>query len=310
MELLTGDVLADAGDTWGVSGPVFLVGYAGAALVLFGLALTVRWRARRGRPPREDLTPYELAYLVGGIRRTAGASVAALRAEGAVKVTDGGRLRAVHEPRNARTELDRAVFAEIRRLDGPGIRQVGNMAKVQSAARRIGDGLVAEGLLAGPAERVRARLATVPLLLMAAAGVVRLVAGPQDRREVWVLAVATIVVVVVTAVLWRRTPGLLRAGTAAVEAARTRNAHLDPSMSPAWTTYGVEGAALGVALFGAAALTDIDPLFAGELGLAISLGARPQLGTASGGASCASARDYAGGMGCGGGGGGGGGGGD
>jgi hypothetical protein len=182
------------------------------------------------------------------------------------------------------------------------------MSKVQAAAGRIGDGLVAEGLLAGPAERAQARLATVPLLVLLAIGVVRLAAGLQNHRPVWFLVIAMVVVAVVTAVLWWRRPGLLRAGTAAVEAARTRNAHLNPAMSPSWTTYGAEGAAVGVALFGAAALTGVDPLFAEEAELARQLGSGSGSGSGTpstscaGASSCGSSSGGGGGGGCGGGG--------
>ncbi|SEF47128.1 TIGR04222 domain-containing protein [Thermomonospora echinospora] len=302
MDALAVDVFAGTGDTWGISGPDFLLIYVAAAIVLLGAALAARRWACRGRPPQGDLDAYELAYLVGGMRRAVAASVAALRAEGAINVARKGKLRDVREPQTSRTELDQAVFAEVRHLDRPGVRQIGNMSKVRAAADRIRDGLVAKGLLAGPAERAQARLATVPLLILLAIGVVRLVAGLQNHRPVWFLVIAMGVVAVVTAVLWLRQPGLLRAGTAALDAARARNAHLNPTVRPAWTTYGAEGAAFGVALFGAAALTGIDPLFAEEAELAKQLAAGSGGGSSSSGASCAGASSCGGGGGCGGGG--------
>ncbi|WP_159079110.1 hypothetical protein [Plantactinospora sp. BC1] len=53
--------------------------------------------------------------------------------------------------------------------------------------------------------------------------------------------------------------------------ARLRNAqqHLAPSLDPAWTVYGPNGAALAVALFGPGAIWQADPRLARALGLPI-----------------------------------------
>ena len=57
------------------------------------------------------------------------------------------------------------------------------------------------------------------------------------------------------------------AGQAVLAESRTRSRHLAPSLAPSWATYGVAGAAMGVALYGTAAIWAADPAFAGAAGL-------------------------------------------
>jgi hypothetical protein len=72
--------------------------------------------------------------------------------------------------------------------------------------------------------------------------------------------------------------------------------HLSPGQSPSYATYGAAGAAMGVALYGAASLYTMDPAFAAE--------AEIQRISASGGTSGSSSSCGSGSSSCGGGGGG------
>jgi uncharacterized protein (TIGR04222 family) len=305
-------LLAAEGGTWGISGPAFAGGYLVAMVVsLIGTLLIRRW-IRRGRRLRRELHAYEVAYLIGGPRRTIATAVAGLRADGAIE-TSGDRdqnLRAIGGPRTMRTQLDTAIHSTLRAGRVTTARMLGTGYDVRRAVDKIRDGLVRDGLAVGPRQRLRSRLAVALLVGLLGVGVVRLVAGIRNDRPVGQLTSMLMVLTVVTVILLLRTPRSLRSGTAAVEAVRSRNAHLDPSMSPAWTTYGAPGAALGVALFGMAALTSIDPEFAAAAGLQHQLvsaaGAAGGASSGSFGYSC-SAGVAGGGSSCGGGGCGGGG---
>lgn len=105
-------VMAASGDTWGISGPQFLVIYAVLAGVSVLVAVLFSQRAARGEPPRSSpgiLPPPDAAYLGGGAERAVAASLAALRVAG-VAGTDGrNRLTVTGPPPAEATPLDRAV---------------------------------------------------------------------------------------------------------------------------------------------------------------------------------------------------------
>lgn len=254
-------LLAAEGDTWGISGPAFIGGYAIAAFALTTVTLLIRWRLRGGHGLERELHPYEVAYLVGGPRRTIATAVAGLHVDGAIEAADR-ELRESGNPRLMRTPLDYAVYNAVQRRRATTTRRLGTSYDVRRAVDEVRDRLIRDGLVVGPVHRTQARLAVLPLAILLLVGVARLAAGLQNDRPVGYLLTALIVLALVTLVLLLRVPQALRSGTTAVEAVRSRSTHLDPSMSPAWTTYGAAGAALGVALFGTAAMLSIDPDFA------------------------------------------------
>ena len=94
-------LLAAEAGTWGISGPAFAGLYLIAAIVLLITTLLIQRRIRRGRPVQRDLHPYEVAYLIGGPRRTA-------RAGGRAETCAGG-----HQDRSAaaRTEHHAGLLA-------------------------------------------------------------------------------------------------------------------------------------------------------------------------------------------------------
>ncbi|HEX2314402.1 MAG TPA: TIGR04222 domain-containing membrane protein [Thermomonospora sp.] len=303
----TVDRLAGSGDTWGISGPAFLTGYVVVAVLFFVGALVARRRITAGGDAGQDLHPYEVAYLVGGRFRTIATALAGLRADGAVTAPRPNELVAGPEPTTMRSPLDLAIHREVQR-DAITVRSLSGRSAVWAEVDAIRLGLEKRGLLPGPAQRAQVRLAALPMALLLVAGFVRLLAGLQNDRPVGFLVVALIIVAVATAFLLMVVPDGVRAGDRAVELSRTRHRHLDPSMSPAWTTYGAEVAALGVALYGVPALAGVDPEFADAVELHKHLadggGSSASSGSASsgGGYACSG-----GGSSCGGGGGGGGG---
>jgi uncharacterized protein (TIGR04222 family) len=293
-------MLATQGDTWGIPGPAFAGLYLVATVVVVsGTALIlVVIRSGRGRGSARELHPYEVAYLIGGRRRAVATAVAGLHVDGAIE-TFSRRLCATAAPETMRTPLDIAVHDAISSARANTARTLETADDVRRALDGIRDGLVRDGLAPGPRELSRSRLAALLPVALLCVGLARLVAGAANGRPVGVLVVIMFALGMAIVVMLANAQKALRSGTSAVKAARARYGHLAPSMSPAWQTYGAPGAALGVALFGMAALTSIDPQFAAASGL------RSHFATSS--ASSGSPGGGGGGGGCGGGGGGGGG---
>ncbi|HEX2312580.1 MAG TPA: TIGR04222 domain-containing membrane protein [Thermomonospora sp.] len=266
MQQRTVDVLAGAGDTWGIPGRTFLVLYLLAAAGLTVVALLARRSIRRnGAAPRE-LHPYEAAYLKGGPPRAVAAALAALRFVGAVESAGGGRVRVTDgaQARTARSPLDDAVHEAIRESGGIKVAALGGHDLVVSALKRLRDGLERDGQALTESERAQMHWAVLPLWALTALGVVRIVAGSLGDRPVAFLIAATIAVAVLAAVLNAVVPALSEAGWKSLVAAEKRYRHLDPERSPSWATYGATGVGLGVALFGTTALMSLDPAFAEE----------------------------------------------
>lgn len=300
--------VAAQGDTWGIPGPAFAGFYLLAMVVVVAATIIIRRAIHGGRDAARELHPYEVAYLIGGGRRAVATAVAGLRADGAVETSGDGHLRAIAAPRTMRAALDLAVHETLVRGLVTTARTLVAGEKVQRAVEGIHDTLVRDGLVASPRQRAWSRLAVLLPALLFGLGIARLVAGAARGRPVGYLIVLLIALGITIFVLLAHSPRALRSASAAVQATRSRAAHLDPAMSPAWNTYGAAGAALAVALFGMGALTSIDPDFAGAAGLQgqFALAAGGLSGT-SGGSSCGIGSSCGGGSGCGGGGCGGGG---
>jgi uncharacterized protein (TIGR04222 family) len=289
-----------ADETWGISGPDFLRLYLIAAVVVAAYSIWMRRRAGRAATG-SDRTPRaaELAYLNGGESTVIYASLAGLRAAGAVSVGALGELTVTAELPAGATRLDHAIHDAARRH--VPARALRNDPGVGTALREILDGLIRAGWVLDDEQRARARLGAWLLLGLAGFGVVRLVAGIANDRPVGYL-VALIAATGLAALALRRVPRNARtaAGRRMLTRTRRANRHLRPNQAPAWSTYGATGAALGVALYGTAALWAADPVFASDAGLARPKSSSSSYGGGSGGGD-------GGGGGCGGGGCGGGG---
>jgi uncharacterized protein (TIGR04222 family) len=301
-------VLAAPGDTWGISGSTFLTSYfvlavAGLVIALVWRTVTTGGRTVTGYP---SLSPVELAYFSGGEQLAVQAALAGLRTAEAV---GPGPLPwtvvAVAPMPPGLGELEYAVHTAARTpqsvaflLSDPGVRQ---------AMGRIGDRLIADGVLLSPAQRRRVRAGALPLLAVAALGVVRTFAGLANQKPVLYLVLASVVTIAV-ALRLLKVPRGTRAGWRLLSQARVDNRHLEPNRSPSWVTYGAGGAMLGVALWGTSAWWAADPAFATHAGLARAVATGSgysggsDLGSSdSGGSSCSSGGSSCGGGGCGGG---------
>lgn len=255
--------LAGAGDTWGVSGPLFLWGlYVPAAIVVYVLVVLTRRLCDPGRDPERDLHPYEVAYLLGEGRRAVAAALTLLRAEGAIEAFAKGRIRVTGPRRDPGTPLDNAVH---RALDSGGASSPGDVAdasQVKKALDELRQGLVREGLILSPRDHARRRLASLPFAALWLVAVARLVAAEEGGKPMGFLIVTLVVTSFFLLYLLVDPEVRTRAGDRVVAGFRRRYAHLDPARQPAWTTYGGPATALGVAVFGATALASFDPAFA------------------------------------------------
>lgn len=255
------DSFAAQEDTWGISGPAFVDFYlvAGVVLILLSLMNRIAITANLVSEDRA-LTAEETAYLGGGARLAVIASLAGLRAAGSVDAGNG-RLSAVAAMPAGASALDQAVYdAASRRVAQQALvgdpRVTDRLADIQAELARM-------ALLYSPVQRGRIRFFGWSLVLLAALGVVRTGAGIINGRPVGVLVMLT-VLVAVAAVMSLRRSTITRRGRERLEATRAVHGHLDPSQAPSMAVYGMAGAAMGVALYGAGALWTADPTFAAE----------------------------------------------
>jgi uncharacterized protein (TIGR04222 family) len=246
------------GDTWGISGPTFLRAYlVVGAIVLIG-TLVLRRHVFGGASASGSVSPEQAAYLNGGRRLAVYAALGGLRTAGAIDLDGSRRLRQAGPMPAGSTALDQAVYNAV----GQRPRDLVGDRWVADALQRIRYDLERAGLLTTVDKRRAASAGPLVLLALFAVGVARLVAGIANDKPVGYLVLTLIVLGVVTAVLLIRRPTRTRAGNEVLQALRASNRHLAPSQYPAWSTYGPDRAAMGVALYGTGALWAADPAFA------------------------------------------------
>jgi uncharacterized protein (TIGR04222 family) len=255
------------GDTWGIGGPTFLLVYVVLA-VAAGVAAV---RARRAlvdvpaaRPAgRLDERPYDVAYLNGGADLALTAALSAMHRTGTITTSGRGVVVAAARPESRADELERAVHHA---AAAPVSRhRLVTAGAVASALHRIEQRLVAAGLILDAQRRQRVRLVGGWVLVVAALGIARVVAGVANGRPVGLLVVLVLVVLAAGLVLVLRVPRRTRAGDALLRQLAADHQLLSPSMRPDWEVHGPAGAALAVGVFGVGALWAADPAFATEL---------------------------------------------
>jgi uncharacterized protein (TIGR04222 family) len=256
--------LSAPGDTWGISGPDFLRIYLGAAVVFLAYAVVARLSVTRSSSaamPGRLPTPAEVALLLGGRSQAAFSSLARLRVAGVIGVGTKRSLMVTGPVPSTADRLDRAVYSAAQR--DVRARDLSDDSQVQSAVAEINDSVAHAGWLLDPSVRTRARLGAHLLLGLTTFGVVRIVAGVMNERDVFFL-IALCVITFVIGLSLLRVPRMTRSGRQAVKETQARNLHLSPAQAPSWTTYGMDSAAMAVALYGTAALWVADPAFAAE----------------------------------------------
>lgn len=288
-----------SGDTWGISGPAFLVAYLLlAAVVWVASARTRRALADAGSSGAVPADPHDLAYLNGGPDLAVTSALAAMHLTGTVAPSKG-QIHAVGRPAPGADALERAIHfttgSPVNRARLPLHRPV------RTALDAIGKRLVAHGLLLSDTQRARIRAVGWWMVAVAGLGLVRLLAGIADGRPVGFLVVALLAVAVVALVQLLRAPRRTRAGDRLLTRLRGEHHELDPAQRPDWVAYGPAAAALGIGIFGVSAVWASDPALAEELAV------QKAAAGGDGGSSFVGGGDGGGGGGDGGGGGGGGG---
>jgi uncharacterized protein (TIGR04222 family) len=294
-----------SGDTWGIGGPTFLLAY----LVLAVAVTAAVVRARRtladvpvARPvDRIDARPYDVAHLNAGADLALCAALAAMHRRGTITVPRRGTVVAAGRPEPRTDELERAVH-HVAATPVPRT-QLARTGAVASALRRVESRLTDAGLLLAPDRRRAIRALAGWTFVLAALGVVRIVADLGNGRPVGLLVVAVLGVVAIGLVQAASVPRRTRAGDALLRRLADEHHVLAPSMRPDWQVYGPAGAALSVGVFGLGALWAADPAFAGELALQRATAGSSGGGSSGDGGSSGSDGGSGSGNGCGGGGG-------
>lgn len=258
-----------SGDTWGISGPVFLVIYV---LLAIAVGETVR-RTRRAladvpttRPvDRLAERPYDVAHLNGGADLALCAALSAMRRSGTIDTAGRGTVVAAQRPEPRADELERAVH-HAAAVPVPR-RQLAAAGAVASALHRIEARLVDAGLLLSVEQRCRIRRTSWWLFGLASLGVARIVDGIANDRPVGVLVVLVLLTLLIAVAGSRSAPRRSRVSDEALRRLADEHHALSPTTGPDWAVYGPAGAALAVGVFGVGALWAADPAFAGELAL-------------------------------------------
>ncbi|SHK58807.1 TIGR04222 domain-containing protein [Pseudonocardia thermophila] len=260
--------LAAAGDTWGIDGTTFLLGYGVLAVGVF--IASVRARRALADPGQKHVVPdltgrhNDVAYLNGGADLAVCSALARMRVQGLV-AAHKGTITATGRPGPDSDELERAIaFATA--SPTPRARLTW-LRPVRTALDGIDRRLVAEGLLLSPEQRHRIRLVGLWMTAVAGFGLLRLLAGIADARPVGFLVVALLIVAVVAAVQLLQAPRRTRTGDRVLATMREQLDRYAPHNRPDWALYGAQAAALGVGLFGAQALWASDPAMADALAL-------------------------------------------
>lgn len=287
---------AYAADTWGIPSREFLYGYIIVAITL--AILTVLWRLtlRARQVPVEfidQLTPPEVGMLTGEARAIA-ASLAILRGAGLITI-DGAVLRPLGPGDATLDWYTRTVYDKLAEQASPHRRrQLAERMTVESAQLR--DSLVDKGYMTAPSTRRSIWFATLPLKILVAVGVVRIVFGVVGDKpfEFLLLAViATGFMIPVLGLTFDRTAS----GNAARSALTKSHDYLAPRNNPAFSAYGPRLAGMSAALFAGSAFLMINPALASAAGIGAD-------GGSSGGGDGSGSSCGGGGGGCGGGGGG------
>ena len=257
-----------SGDTWGISGPTFLLAYLVLAIAVGAAVL----RARRAladvsaeRPAsRMEERPYDVAYLNGDAQLAVTAALSAMYRAGTIKTAGRGVVVAAERPDSRADELERAIHHAA--ATGPVSRRaLPAVGAVASALHRVEQRLIAAGLLLAAERRRRIRLSGGWVLAVGVFGVVRVMAGYANNRPVGFLIILVFLVTLFGVLLAGNAPRRTRAGDALLRRLATEYHSLAPSTRPDWAHYGPSGAALAVGVFGVGALWTADPAFATEL---------------------------------------------
>jgi hypothetical protein len=151
--------MTPTGDTWGISGPLFLMAFAVLAVAV--TVAVVRMRHAVADVPatqplaRLDARSYDVAYLNGGPHLAVCAALSAMHRSGTVATAGRGAVLAAGRPEPRSDELERGVHHAA--ATPVPRRRLADVGAVASALHRIESRLVAAGLLLSPQQQDRIR---------------------------------------------------------------------------------------------------------------------------------------------------------
>jgi uncharacterized protein (TIGR04222 family) len=299
--------LAATGDTWGIPGPTFLVYFITAIIVVAVLAAIHRRILFHGNSGTDAsrLGPQQVAYLNGRDKLTVYTSIGGLRASGAIGSGPDKTLEQTGHLPTGVTPLDTAVYnAAGRRIRA---RDITSDQYVVQALGQLREGLETAGLAVTKGRQRTARMWALAGAVLVLIGVARLIDGFQNDKPIGFLFPLTFFALLMAILaLVRASRAQTYAAVKAMRSLRKQHTYLSPSQSPSYATYGAAGAAMGVALFGAASLYAMDPAFAADAEIqrisAGNGGSGYSGDGGSSGSSCSGGSSCGGGGGCGGGG--------
>jgi uncharacterized protein (TIGR04222 family) len=246
-------------NTWGISGPQFLLLYLVLlAVTVLGVVLT----RRRALAPDDgaagpaQLDPYEVAELNGGGALVATTAVSNLFRSGRLASSSRrrgqpARLVTGKAPGPRDHPVEWAVYQQV--ADGPNRRLKDVQAGLEgsSALAAVRERLRRVGLAPTPEQRARCRAAGLWFLPLLALGVARVVAGSANGRPVGFLVALLVVTVVVAARFLLRVPDATELGRRTLKRLRAEQPRPSAGASPAELR-------MATALFGAGVLWTAD----------------------------------------------------
>ena len=288
-------------DTWGISGPEFLLLYVALLAVIVLVVVLARRRVLAvpdGAAVPARLDRYEAAYLNGGCDLVATTAVSSLLRAGHLGPSPRRRQRhrlvARTAPRAGAHPVEWAAYQLVAdRSDHPRWALGAELCRAPAMAA-VRERLRQGGLAPTDEQRARYRATGLWFLPLLGLGVARVAAGTANGRPVGFLVVLLAVTVVLAVALCLRAPNTTELGRRTLERLRAETGRPAAGASPSEL-------ALATALFGAGVLWTADTEIAMALRVprehSASLG-----GTWGGGGGDGGGGDGGGGGGCGGGG--------
>ena len=206
-------------DTWGISGPQFLLLYVALAAVTVAVAALARRRALAGPPGAATpsrLDPYEAAFLNGGSALVATTAVTSLLRDGLLTSTSrrGRRVRLSTRaaPPAGAHPVEWATYQLVAAQPNRTLASVQVALGREPAVAAVRERLRLGGLAATPEQRARYRAAGLWFVPLLALGVARVAAGAANGRPVGFLVALVAVTVVVAVVPALRVPDVTELG--------------------------------------------------------------------------------------------------
>jgi uncharacterized protein (TIGR04222 family) len=260
-------------DTWGISGPQFLLLYVALFAVTVPVVVLARRRALAG-PPRAAvparLDPYEAAFLNGGSGLVATTAVTSLLRDGVLTSTSrrGRRVRlgvGAAPPAEAHP-VEWATYQLVAAQPDRTLAEVRAALGREPAVAAVRERLRLGGLAPTPEQRARYRAAGLWFAPLVVLGVARAAAGSANGRPVGFLVALLAVTVAVAVVAALRVPDATELGRRTLGRLRAETRRPPVGASPAEL-------GMATALFGAGVLwaADVETALALDVETALAL---------------------------------------